>query len=162
LTFGTGFNLLYRKFFLNAFFVGNSKAKRYLSGTAIQPFSTNGGISNAYANITDRWTENNPSQDVFYPRLAYGNAANANNTAISSWWVKDIGFIRLKNVDLGCQLPQTLFNKIGLKAASVYLQGYNLLTFSKFKLWDPEAGTLNGTQYPNVKTVALGLRAVFN
>jgi TonB-linked SusC/RagA family outer membrane protein len=162
LTFGAGFNTAYKNFFLNAFFVGNTKAKRYINGTAIQPFSTNGGISNAYANITNRWTESNPSQDVFYPRLAYGNAANANNTAVSSWWVKDIGFVRLKNVDLGYQLPQSLFTKWGLKSASVYLQGYNLITFSKFKLWDPEEGTVNGTQYPNVKTVALGLRAVFN
>jgi TonB-linked SusC/RagA family outer membrane protein len=162
LTFGAGFNAAYKNFFLNAFFTGTSKAKRYVNGPAIQPFSTNGGISNAYANITDRWTESNPSQDVFYPRLAYGNAANANNTAISSWWVKDIGFIRLKNVDFGYQFPQSLFNKWGLKSATVYLQGYNLLTFSKFKLWDPEEGTVNGTQYPNVKTIALGFRAVFN
>jgi TonB-linked SusC/RagA family outer membrane protein len=162
LTFGAGFNAAYKNFFLNAFFTGTSRAKRYINGTAIQPFSTNGGISNAYANITNRWTESNPSQDVFYPRLAYGNAANANNTAVSSWWVKDIGFIRLKNFDLGYQLPSSLLHKWGLKGSTVYMQGYNVLTFSKFKLWDPEEGTANGTQYPNVKTVALGFRAVFN
>ncbi|PWK77105.1 TonB-linked SusC/RagA family outer membrane protein [Mucilaginibacter oryzae] len=162
LTFGAGFGATFRNFFMNTFFVGTKNARRYLGGTAIQPFSTNGGISNAFANITDRWTELNPSQNVFYPRLAYGNAANANNSAVSSWWVKDIGFIRLKTFNFGYNLPKLLLSKLGLKNAAVYLEGYNLLTFSSFKLWDPEEGTINGTQYPNVKTVALGLKAVFN
>lgn len=162
LTFGAGFDAVYKGFFLNVFFTGNNNAKRYINGTAIQPFSTTGGISNAFSNITDRWTELNPSQDVFYPRLAYGNAANANNTAVSSWWIKDVSFIRLKNIDLGYHLPQFLSKKWGVKSAMIYLQGYNILTISKFKLWDPEEGSANGTQYPNVKTIALGLRAAFN
>jgi len=162
LMFGAGFNTSYRGFFVNAYFVGNAKAKRYISGTAIQPFSTNGGISNAYANISDRWTEANPSQDVFYPRLAYGNAPNANNTAISSWWVKDVGFVRLKTLDVGYNLPKKLFSKLSMSNAAVYFEGYNILTFSNFKLWDPELGTNNGTQYPNVKTLVVGIRAQFN
>ncbi|WP_245447220.1 SusC/RagA family TonB-linked outer membrane protein [Mucilaginibacter celer] len=162
LIWGLGFNSAYQNFFLSAFFVGNQNIRKYLGGTAIQPFSTNGGISNAYANITDRWTEANPRQDAFYPRLAYGNAPNVNNTVVSSWWVKDLGFIRLKTLNFGYNLPKLLLSKLKLKSAAVYLEGYNLLTFSKFKLWDPEEGTINGTQYPNVKTLALGLRAAFN
>jgi TonB-linked SusC/RagA family outer membrane protein len=162
LTFGAGFNVVFKNLFLNAFFVGNINGKRYINGPAIQPFSTNGGISNAYLNITDRWTESNPSQNVFYPRLAYGNAANANNTAISSWWMKDMGFVRLKTVDLGYNLPKKILDKVRLSNAAVYFEGYNVFTLTKFKLWDPEAGTANGTQYPNIKTLVVGLRAQFN
>ncbi|MCJ8209577.1 TonB-dependent receptor [Mucilaginibacter sp. RS28] len=162
LVFGFGFNAQYKNFYLNTFFQGAGKTTRLLYGTAIQPFSTNNGISNAYANITDRWTPENPSQNVFYPRLAYGEAENANNTPFSTWWLKDISYIRLKTLDFGYNLPKTFLSNLGVKSSTVYLEGYNLLTFSSFKLWDPELGTLNGTAYPNVKTLVLGVKFQFN
>lgn len=162
LTYGLGFNVAYKGFNLGAFFVGTGHASRYISGNAIQPFSTNGGISNAYANITDRWTEASPRQDVFYPRLAYGDGDNTNNTQHSSWWVKDVQFIRLKTLDFGYTFSKASLSKIGMSNPRIYIMGYNLLTFSKFKLWDPELNTGNGTAYPNVKTISLGLSAQFN
>jgi TonB-linked SusC/RagA family outer membrane protein len=162
LVYGFGFNTQYKGFSIGAFFQGTGRADRYISGNAIQPFSTNGGISNAFANITDRWTPENPNPNAFYPRLAYGDAANNNNTQTSSFWVKDVSFIRLKTMDIGYTFPKALFNKLGVKAARVYIQGYNLFTFSQFKLWDPELNTGNGTSYPNNKTLSLGLSAQFN
>ncbi|WP_428331538.1 SusC/RagA family TonB-linked outer membrane protein [Mucilaginibacter sp.] len=162
LVYGFGFNTQYKNFSIGAFFQGTGRADRYISGNAIQPFATNGGISNAFSNITDRWTPDNPNPNAFYPRLAYGDAANSNNTQTSSFWIKDVSFIRLKTMDIGYTFPKALFTKIGVRAARVYLQGYNLLTFSKFKLWDPELNTGNGTTYPNVKTLSLGLSAQFN
>ncbi|MBD1363160.1 TonB-dependent receptor [Mucilaginibacter sp. ZT4R22] len=162
LTYGVGFNVAYKGFNLGAFFQGTGHASRYISGNAIQPFATNGGISNAYANITDRWTEDNPSQDVFYPRLAYGDGDNTNNTQHSSWWIKDVQFIRLKTLDVGYTFPKATFNKFGMSNARIYIMGYNLFTISDFKLWDPELNTGNGTTYPNVKTISLGISAQFN
>ncbi len=161
LEYGLTLNAAYKSFDIGVAFLGTGRADRYVSGTAIQPFSNNQGVSNAYANITDRWTPENPSQNVFYPRLAYGDAANANNTQTSTWWVKDVSFIRLKTLDFGYTFPKALFNKLGVKGARVYVMGYNLLTFSKFKLWDPELNTGNGTSYPNVKTLTMGVSAQF-
>ena len=43
----------------------------------------------------------------------------------------------------------------------IYLQGVNLLTFSKFKLWDPELETSNGTRYPQMRTGSIGLNVNF-
>ncbi|RFZ84156.1 TonB-dependent receptor [Mucilaginibacter terrenus] len=162
LIYGIGFNVAYKGFNLGAFFQGTGHASRYISGNAIQPFATNGGISNAYSNITDRWTEENPRQDVFYPRLAYGDGDNTNNTQHSSWWVKDVQFIRLKTLDIGYMLPKSTFQKIGMSSARIYVMGYNVFTISKFKLWDPELNTGNGTAYPNVKTISFGISAQFN
>lgn len=161
IVYGFGVNLAYKNFSLGAFFQGTGKVERYISGKAIQPFSTDGGISNAYAIATDRWTPEYPRQDAFYPRLAYGDAANNNNTQASTWWIKDVSFLRLKNADLGYTFPQATFRRLGVKSARVYLMGYNLLTFSKFKLWDPELETGNGTTYPNVRTLSVGLSAQF-
>ncbi|MBS1565359.1 MAG: hypothetical protein JST39_13280, partial [Bacteroidetes bacterium] len=97
----------------------------------------------------------------FYPRLAYGNAANFNNYQTSSWWVKDISFLRLKTAQLSYNLPTSFLNRMGVKNAAVYVQGLNLLTFSKFKLWDPELNTNNGNTYPNVRTTTLGVNLKF-
>lgn len=143
-------------------FSGNALADRCLVGDAIQPFSDQSGISNLYSNITDRWTADDPTnQDVFYPRLHYGSTANTNNTVTSTWWQKDVSFLRLKQLSIAYNFPDRMLEKTFLKGASIYVMGTNLLTFSKFKLWDPELNTNNGSAYPNVMTIALGVNFSF-
>jgi len=102
-----------------------------------------------------------PNQDVFYPRLAVGSSDNTNNTRPSTWWVKDVSFLRLKQLNIAYSLPQRWIDHCFLKSASVYLMGTNLLTFSNFKLWDPELNTINGTAYPNVSSYSIGVKFSF-
>ena len=143
-------------------FSGNAFADRCVAGNAIYPFTDQAGISNLYANITDRWSANDPAnQDVFYPRLYHGSAANANNTKTSTWWQKDVSFLRLKQMSVSYDLPSRVVDKAFFKDARIYLMGTNLLTFSNFKLWDPELNTNNGTAYPNTRTISLGLSFKF-
>ena len=143
-------------------FSGNAFADRCLSGNAIHPFTDQAGISNLYANITDRWSADDPTnQDVFYPRLYHGSAANVNNTKTSTWWQHDVSFLRLKQLSVSYNFPDRLMEKTAFKDARIYLMGTNLLTFSNFKLWDPELNTNNGTAYPNARTVSLGLSFKF-
>lgn len=158
---GAGFNISYRGFNVGALFQGQHNADRLLGGSAILPFNGGGGLSNAYSIATDRWTAENPRQDVFYPRLAYGEAENFNNTQPSSWYIRDMSFIRLKSADISYSLSSALLDYIRVRSATVYLQGINLLTFSDFKLWDPELNTNNGTSYPNVRTMVLGVNFRF-
>ncbi|MVN91278.1 SusC/RagA family TonB-linked outer membrane protein [Mucilaginibacter aquatilis] len=164
--YGFGFNVSYKGFGLSTLFQGTSNADVMLGGSGIFPFNGGGGLSNAYENATDRWTPQNPSQNVFYPRLAYGEDQNFNNTLESSWWVKDMSFLRLKTAQLSYNLPQSLTSKIHVRNASIYLIGVNLLTFSKWKLWDPELNTnidgrANGAKYPITGTLSLGLNVRF-
>lgn len=143
-------------------FSGNAFADRCLSGNAINPFADQAGVSNLYSNITDRWSAENPTnEDVFYPRLHYGTTANANNNKTSTWWQKDVSFLRLKQLSVAYNFPSRLLERTFLKEASIYMMGTNLLTFSKFKLWDPELNTNNGTAYPNTMTIALGVSFKF-
>jgi len=72
-----------------------------------------------------------------------------------------MGFLRLKTVDLGYNIPKEPFKKIGLASARVYFSGVNLLYWSKFKLWDPELNTANGNTYPNTRNMSIGLQANF-
>ena len=157
--YGFGFSVGYHGFNLAIFFQGVADAKRYISGDAVTPFTAE--QSNVFAVAMDRWTPGNPSQTALYPRLAYGSAANFNNYQTSSWWVKDISFLRLKTAQLSYNLPTSFLNRLGVKNAAVYAQGLNLLTFSKFKLWDPELNTNNGNTYPNVRTTTLGINLKF-
>ena len=158
---GFGFSASYKGFAFSTLFQSLQHADVILRGSAIYPFNGGGGLSNAYSNVTDRWTPENPSQDVFYPRLAYGEDQNFNNTQESSWWVKDISFVRLKSAQLSYNLPQRVSGKLHLKNIAVYLIGTNLLTFSKFKLWDPEVLTPNGTRYPLTANLSIGANIKF-
>lgn len=161
--YGFGLNITYKNFYIGAFFQGVAGADRLLGGDGMIPFNNSTGPerSNLFAIAEDRWTEANPNQNAFYPRLAYGNAANKNNSQTSSWWIKDIDFLRLKTADLGYNLPKNVLRKVGMKNARVYIQGLNLFYWSKFKLWDPELNTNNGTNYPNVRSVNIGVQANF-
>jgi TonB-linked SusC/RagA family outer membrane protein len=160
--YGFSLTLAYKGFDFSAFFQGQANADILLSGLSIMPFNGDGGIGNLQTIAKNRWTEENPNPNAFYPRLAYGGAANTNNTQTSSWWVKDIDFLRLKTAELGYTMPQKLSGKIHASNVRFYLRGFNLLTFSKFKLWDPELSTsTNGGGYPNITAYNLGLTAQF-
>ncbi|MDE6871733.1 MAG: TonB-dependent receptor [Bacteroidales bacterium] len=162
LYYGFGADFQVRQVSFGFLFAGNAFADRCIGGDAINPFADQAGISNLYANITDRWSADDPAnQNVFYPRLHYGSTANANNNKVSTWWQKDVSFLRLKQVSISYNFPAKMLDRTFLKEASVYVMGTNLLTFSKFKLWDPELNTNNGSAYPNAMTVALGVSFKF-
>lgn len=75
--------------------------------------------------------------------------------------MRDGSFLRLKQVEIGYNLPEKLKNHLGMTTFRVYLNASNLLTFSKFKKWDVEMGG-NGLGYPIQRTVNLGLNISFN
>jgi TonB-linked SusC/RagA family outer membrane protein len=161
LTFGFALNSAFKAFDLGAFFQGQVGADRQISGTSIQPFWGDGGIGNLYQTATDRWTEENPDPDAMYPRLAYGRAQNTNNHKVSSYWQRDIDFVRLKTLEVGYSLPASITGRVGMTNARFYARGLNLLTFSNFGLWDPELNTSNGGVYPNNRVYSIGFNLNF-
>jgi hypothetical protein len=72
-----------------------------------------------------------------------------------------VSFLRLKTAMISYNLPAAMLRGLGIKNSAIYMQGINLLTFSKFKLWDPELNTDNGISYPNVRTISLGVNLKF-
>src|SRR5690606_33440372 len=108
----------------------------------------------------DRWTTNNPDPDAFYPRLSYGR--NTYNFRNSTWWQKDASYLRLKTVELGYTIPKPLTSRLEISTLRFYLSGFNVLTWSKFDLWDPEVvGGGNGAAYPPQKYFTLGANLNF-
>lgn len=129
-------------------------------GVGIVPFSGLGQFPNNTMDIlNDRWTVDNPRQDAYYPRITIGSLTD-NNYLNSTRWLKNGDYLRLKQVSIGYSLVAKRLKNAGLSSLYFYLSGQNLLTFSKFKLWDPELGS-NGAKYPITKMFTFGVRANF-
>ena len=161
--YGFGFTVGWKDLSVGMMFQGVAGAERVLNGSSINPFNGGGGSGNLYSNIDDRWTEENPDQNAFYPRLSYGSetTSSINNFQKSTWWVRNMNFLRLKTLQLSYNLPKPWVNKVHLKNAAVYVMGTNLFTLSRFKLWDPELNTDNGASYPNTTSYSVGINFTF-
>ena len=157
--YGFGFTVGWKDLSVGMMFQGVAGAERVLNGSSVNPFNGGGGSGNLYSNIGDRWTEENPDQNAFYPRLSYGSetTSNINNFQKSTWWVRNMNFLRLKTLQISYNLPKPWVNKVHLKNAAVYVMGTNLFTLSRFKLWDPELNTDNGASYPNTTSYSVGI-----
>lgn len=166
--YGAGFTVGYKGVDLSLFFQGISDVSFMANGAAVTgdgasgagivPFTGMGQYpSGMLAILENRWTVENPRQDAYYPRLGISNQ-NSNNYQPSTWWSKDGSFVRLKQATLGYKFSDAFLTRISIKSVYLYLSGQNLLTFSKFKLWDPELGA-NAAGYPPLRTFALGLKA---
>ncbi|EFI38362.1 putative outer membrane protein, probably involved in nutrient binding [Bacteroides sp. 3_1_23] len=161
--YGFGFTVGWKDLSVGMMFQGVAGAERVLNGSSINPFNGGGGSGNLYSNIDDRWTEENPDQNAFYPRLSYGSetTSSINNFQKSTWWVRNMNFLRLKTLQISYNLPKPWVNKVHLKNAAVYVMGTNLFTLSRFKLWDPELNTDNGASYPNTTSYSVGINFTF-
>ncbi|PZR28695.1 MAG: SusC/RagA family TonB-linked outer membrane protein [Citrobacter freundii] len=164
--YGFGFSLGYKNFDLSAFFQGSARSSFFINPTGVTsfdygifgtaPFVNNAQILQAYAD--NHWSEENQNLYALWPRLSVYDIPN--NQQQSTWWLRDGSFIRLKSVEAGYTFPKKWTSKASMRAARIYFSGLNLLTFSKFKLWDPELAG-NGFAYPIQKVFNLGLKFDF-
>ncbi|MEG1934606.1 MAG: SusC/RagA family TonB-linked outer membrane protein, partial [Rikenellaceae bacterium] len=138
-------------------FQGVARTSMFLSGSAVRPFSNNSlGRSNFHSYIYDNhWTETNPNPNAEFPRTTAGS--NDNNNRQSTYWMRDAGFLRIKDVELRYNFARRICEKMKLRGLSIYATGNNLATFSKFKLWDPEIGGGQGNAYPLMRTYNIGI-----
>jgi len=163
LTYGFGLTAKYKGFDASVFFQGQTSSDRFIGGSGINPFVGGGGAGNLYTASVDRWTTENNNPYATTPRLSFGESGigQNNNTQQSTWWLRDIDFLRLKTAELGYTLPEALSGRLKINTTRLYIRGTNLLTFSKFKLWDPELNTGNGASYPNISVISVGLNVLF-
>ncbi len=152
--FGFGAILTYKIFDLNAQFQGTAGQKMNIR-TVIDT-----GPSAFNRESLKRWTPAT-AETAIYPRVGLANLGN--NRTDSDFWVRDSDYIKLKTVELGVTLPQSLTGKAGLQSLRFYFNGFNLLTFSKLDLdIDPELPFLGrGSTYPYIKTYSFGINARF-
>lgn len=162
--YGFGASCGYKGFDFSLFFQGMARESfwidatssygKYTGGTG--PFVNNTQLLKAYAD--SHWSEDNRDIYALYPR--YSAYQNNNNTQVSTWWMRDGSFLRLKQLEIGYALPMKLTQKYHIESLRFYLQCNNLLSWSKFKLWDPELAG-DGLNYPIQRTFNIGLNVTF-
>ena len=161
INYGFGVSLGWKGLDVSVFFSGVGHVTRIIGG-----YNLYGGASNyirqgqIFADVAEnRWSLANPDPNAKYPRMS--TTRMENNLQKSTYWQRDMSFLRLKNAEIGYTLPKAWTKKAGLSTVRFYLQGVNLLTFSDFDLWDPELEADYGNQYPTVRTVTLGVNLNF-
>ena len=161
--YGFGISASWKGLDVNVHFQGAGKTSFFIDGSTVYAFSS-GEWGNILADVagSNRWIEHEISgtmatenPNASYPRLSYGG--NNNNYRQSTYWLRNGSYLRLKTLELGYSIPKPLVNKIRFNNIRLFLRGSNLLTFSSFKLWDPELGSSTGTEYPLAKSFTLGL-----
>ena len=107
----------------------------------------------------DMWTDANPNGSL--PKLSGNDLEDA--MQYSTRQMHDASFLRLKTLSLGYNLPRTVLNRISLSNARFFVSGSNLLTFSKYKIADPEVNNFGtrGWETPYGKTFTVGIELSF-
>ena len=164
LIYGLGASVSWRGFDLSLHFQGAGKYTFLINSGAVNAFR-DGRWGNILQGITDnRWissdisgTKETENPNAPYPRLSYGY--NLNNQQSSSFWLRNGRFLRLKNLDIGYTLPKPMVNTIHLESVRIYISGQNLITWSPFKLWDPELDSRQrGQIYPITRSLTAGIQ----
>lgn len=158
-------DLKFANFDLNIFFQG-SQGNDILSYTLME-LNLLSGINNATTEALKRWTPTNTDTDV--PKATTGRTRR-----VSTRWIYDGSFVRLKNLALGYTLPASVLERVGINKFRIYVSAQNILTFTDYEGYDPEVNYrsesatdsnrnlgLDYGSYPNAKSYTVGLNIGF-
>lgn len=163
-TYGANLDLGWKGFRLSGFLQGVGKVDGYLNAHYVIPAVNSSSIKPWQL---DYWSVDN--KDAALPRVSL---TSTNNTQNSTLWMRSAAYLRLKNVQLGYELPRSFLKRVGLQSAFIYVNGQNLFTSTKFyQGYDPEinydAGAADGVSlgagnfYPQVKVYTFGVDIKF-
>ncbi|WP_158530522.1 SusC/RagA family TonB-linked outer membrane protein [Algoriphagus yeomjeoni] len=152
--YGINANMQLSGFDLNIVFQGVGNIDRLLNSNGQLPMPDE--RNNALSYWIDRWTPENPSEVL--PRLG-----GVNNTVTSTFYIQDMSYLRLRNIELGYTIPNTISKKVLLQKARIFVSGQNLLTFTKVENFDPERQRGGNTDQttPLYKVISAGINIKF-
>ena len=163
--YGFGISAQWKGFDFNVHFQGSGKSSFFIEGSTVFAFKDSQWGNILGDLVANRWVDKetaaklgipaNENPNASYPRLSYGG--NDNNQQKSTFWLRNGSYLRLKTLEVGYTLPKSIVNKIKFNNIRVFFIGTNLLTFAKFKEWDPELGSSTGAEYPLSRVMTLGL-----
>lgn len=157
-SYGINLGAQYMGFDISTLLQGIGGVSGYLNGASGYALYNSGSVQRWQ--YDERWTAQNPNPNAAYPRIESISNSGTPNTAVSTFWVINGAYLRVKNVQVGYTLPKLLTDKIKVAKIRMYLSGENLLTFSHYRPgWDPE---INGAlAYPLISNFTLGFNVTF-
>lgn len=160
-SYSLSYNANWHNFDLSVFFQG-VQGNKIFNGTRVLREGM-ARLFGAGTEVLNAWTPEHTNTDV--PRAISGDPNS--NLRVSNRWVENGSYLRLKNLIIGYSLPNNTIRNI--QSLRVYVSSQNLLTFTKYKGWDPEIGSKNTTltngidygQYPAARSFQVGLQVGF-
>jgi TonB-linked SusC/RagA family outer membrane protein len=153
-TYGFTLSGSYKNVDLDLFFQGVADVDTYANGNLAFPYRNGAGVTNEW--LTDSWTPENPGARL--PILTT-SSGYPQNFLTSDFWIKDASYLRLKNIQLAYSLPGAWLERLHIRRFKVFVNAQNYLTFTDFKLGDPERNLTraNMIDYPNYKSITAGV-----
>lgn len=153
--YGLNLDFGYKGFDFAVLFQGAANYQTYGSSELFWPFSNLHIVDDRWI---DRWTPDNTGAE--FPRIFLGGDGWPSTASTNSFWLIDRSHLRLKNVQLGYNVPI----KRGIKSLRIYFNAQNLATWTKFPFFDPErpAGQQRGSSgFPNLRIYSGGVNVNF-
>lgn len=157
--YGGTINCSWKGFDLSMAFQGIGKQNVRLTSEMVQPLQNQWGSIPGIldGNYWSSYNTDAQNASARYPRLTYVNQES--NNAMSTFWMFNGRYFRMKNITLGYTLPSSLTQKAHINNVRVYVSGSDLFCISNYpKGWDPERGT---SSYPITTSVVFGLSVNF-
>ena len=159
-TFGLNLGAEYRGFDFSMLIQGVADVKGTLSVYAGYAFYQEGNIQRWQ--MENCWNVQQDNRYPEYPRLEVMSNAGSNNTLTSDYWVLDASYVKVRNIQLGYTLPESVTRKLGSSGIRFYVSLDNPLTFKGYREgWDPENTSNDGQYYPTMSTYTFGLTLKF-
>jgi len=156
---GLNYGISYKGFDLSMNWAGALNRSVALNGYYRIPGAPTGVRAIFSYMMEERWTPET-AETATAPR--FSRTSVTHNYYDSDLWVRDGSYLRLKNAKVGYTFNQSTFLKqIGISQLSLYVTGYNLLTFDKLKIIDPEFNDSANLGYPIIKIYNVGLNVTF-
>lgn len=164
LTFGINLGASWKGIDLSADFTGSAYGTYTLEHEMRNPFQNSGNLPEHLLNqwrLSDPWDANSELIPGYFPTSIAGQASNR-RYANSTFWVKNVTYLKLKNLQLGYNLPKAWLDKASIQQVRIYFAAQNLFTIDNLPVKiDPETTDTNGLQYPNTRVLSLGVNLKF-
>lgn len=154
ITYGLSMNGGWKNFDLSVLFAGQARVNQYV-------LPESGTVGNFYSSWADnRWSPSNPEGN--YPRVSErASSAVSGGLYRNNFWLNDVSFLRLKNIQLGYTFSSSLLSRVKMSDLRIYANAFNLLTFTKVDDFDPEGDSESGQFYPQQRIINFGVNVKF-
>lgn len=155
ITYGFSLNAAYRNFDAAVLFSGQARVSQHV-------LPESGTVGNFYSSWADNRFNaiNNPNGT--YPMVSErASSAVSGGQYANNFWLNNASFLRLKNVEIGYTLPSEVLSRLKLGGLRFYVNGFNLLTLTKVKDYDPEGSSGSGQFYPQQRIINVGVNLKF-
>lgn len=159
ITYSANLGVTWRDFDLSMLWQGVENVSHIYDREVIGEFS--GDASHASTLWKDSWTETNHNAKM--PRVfEQGTSSSDVSKVMSTFWLWNTAYLRLKTLQIGYTLPKSVLNVIGLTKVRIYYAGENLITFDHLPFnIDPEATSDRGSSYPLLRSHSIGINITF-